>query len=217
MSGYGQFCPVAQALDIVGERWSLLIVRELLNGNYRFNELLLGVRLKTLEAAGIVERGEREDGSAEYRLTPAGRELEPVVMGLGAWGKRWVQHDLKSAQLDPVLLMWDVRRNLDRALLPDRRTVVMFWFRDAPVKRSRYWLLVEAREIELCLTNPGFDVELTVETTLRTMVDVWMGGRDVKDAVRTGTIELKGPAQLMRSFPRWLMLSPFAKIERAQP
>jgi DNA-binding HxlR family transcriptional regulator len=227
MSGYGQFCPVAQALDIVGERWSLLVVRELLNGNYRFNEILLGVplmsrsllsaRLKTLEAAGIIERGLRDDGAAEYCLTPAGRELEPVVMGLGTWGARWVRQDLKSAQLDPVLLMWDVRRNLDRAQLPGRRTVVMFWFRDAPVKRSRYWLVVEAREIELCLTNPGFDVELTVETTLRTMVDVWMGGASVKDAMRAGSIELKGPAQLTRAFPRWLMLSPFAKVERPLP
>ena len=226
MSGYGQFCPVAQALEIVGERWTLLVIRELLNGNYRFNELLLGVplmsrsllsqRLKTLEAAGIVARGEREDGATEYRLTPAGRELEPVVMGLGVWGQRWVHHDPKEEELDPVLLMWDLRRNLDSAQLPDRRTVVMFWFRDAPVRRSRYWLLVERPKIELCLTNPGFDVELTIETTLRTMVDVWMGSRNVKEAVRAGSIDVKGPARMARSFPNWLLLSPFAKVERPQ-
>jgi DNA-binding HxlR family transcriptional regulator len=227
MSGYGQFCPVAQALEVVGERWTLLIVRELLNGNYRFNELLLGVplmsrsllsqRLKTLEAAGLVERAARADSDViEYRLTQAGRELEPIVMTLGIWGTRWVRHELKQSDLDPVLLMWDLRRNLDAKQLPDRRTVVQFWFRDVAVKRSRYWLVVERPQIELCLTNPGFEVELKIETTLRTMVDVWLGGRNVKEALREGAIELTGPQRLTRAFPSWLLLSPFAKVELPQ-
>ncbi len=112
--------------------------------------------------------------------------------------------------------MWDLRRNLDPNQLPERSTVVMFWFRDQPSKRSRYWLRVERPEIELCLTNPGLEVELTVETTLRTMVDVWMGDRDVGDAVSGGAIALKGPPELTRTFPRWLMLSPFAKVDRPE-
>ena len=115
-------------------------------------------------------------------------------MGLGTWGQRWVRRK-PGDELDPVLLMWDLRRNLDPERLPPRATVVMFWFRDQPGKRSRYWLRVERPEIELCLTNPGLEVELTVETTLRTMVDVWMGDRDVRDAVRGGAIELKGAAR----------------------
>ena len=225
MSTYGQFCPVAQALEIVGERWSLLIVRELLCGNYRFNELLNGVplmsrsllaqRLKTLEQAGVIERGERARGGGfEYRMTPAGRELEPVVRGLGTWGQRWARNAPGRDELDPVLLMWDLRRNLDMERLPSVPTVVMFWFRDLPSRRSRYWLRVERPDIELCLTNPGFDVTLTVETTLRVMVDVWMGDRKPQEAVRSGAIALQGPARMARDFPSWLLLSPFAKVER---
>jgi DNA-binding HxlR family transcriptional regulator len=226
MSVYGQFCPVAQALEVVGERWTLLIVRELLTGNYRFGEILHGVplmsrsllsqRLKALEDAGLVERRERAAGNGhEYLLTPAGQELRPIVSGLGNWGQRWVRRQPKD-KLDPVLLMWDLRRNLDLRRLPERSIVVMFWFRDLPGKRSRYWLKVERPEVEVCLTNPGVEVELTVETTLRTMVDVWMGDRDVREAVRGGSIALKGPSALATTFPSWLLLSPFAKVERAE-
>jgi len=225
MSGYGQFCPVSQALEVVGERWTLLIVRELLCDNYRFNELLNGLplisrsllsqRLKSLEEAAIVERRERDGGGVEYRLTKAGRELEPIVMGLGAWARRWVEHRLSPDDLDPVLMMWDLRRRLDAKRLPSRQTVVQFWFRDQPAKVSRYWLCVEGPEVELCFTNPGFEVALTVETKLRTMVEVWLGDRDVDEALRTKAIELKGDPKLTRAFPSWLLLSSFADISRA--
>jgi DNA-binding HxlR family transcriptional regulator len=224
MSVYGQFCPVAQALEVVGERWTLLVVRELLCGNYRFGEILNGVplmsrsllsqRLKTLEDAGLVQRRARAAGNGhEYLLTPAGQELRPIVLGLGNWGQRWA-HRKPADKLDPVLLMWDLRRNLDPHRLPERSTAVMFWFRDQPGKRSRYWLRVERPEVELCLTNPGLEVELTVETTLRTMVDVWMGDRDVGDAIDGGAIALKGTPELTRTFPSWLLLSAFAKVDR---
>lgn len=227
MAGYGQFCPVAQALEIVGERWTLLVVRELLCGNYRFNEILLGVplmsrsllsqRLKTLEEAGLVEKRLRPGSSLhEYRLTPSGRELEPIVMGLGVWGQRWASRK-QDEELDPVLLMWDLRRNLDKERLPKQPTTVMFWFRDIAAKRSRYWLRVDNREVELCLTNPGFDIDLSVETKLRTMVEVWTGHRDADEAFRSGAIELKGTTALARSFPKWLLLSPFARVELPAP
>lgn len=226
MRGYGQFCPVAQALEIVGERWTLLIIRELLCGNYRFSELLNGVpsiprsllsqRLKSLEESGLVERHGRAAGAGfEYRLSEAGRGLQDVVMGLGFWGKQWARAKLTSEQLDPVLLMWDMRRRLDLARLPSERTVVMFWFRDLPAKRSRYWLCVERPEVDLCLTNPGFDVALTVETKLRTMVEVWMGERNVKQALAEKAIELDGPGALTRVFPSWLLLSSFAPAAAA--
>jgi len=225
MGVYGQFCPIAQALEIVGERWTLLIVRELLCGNYRFGEILHGVplisrsllsqRLKSLEDASLIERRERAGGNGhEYVLTPAGEELRPIVFGLGNWGQRWVRRNPKD-KLDPVLLMWDLRRNLDPRRLPERPIVVMFWFRDLAGKRSRYWLKVERPNIELCLTDPRLDVELTVETTLRTMVGVWMGDRDVRDPIASGEIVLKGAPELTRAFPSWLLLSAFAKIERA--
>jgi DNA-binding HxlR family transcriptional regulator len=220
MSSYGQFCPVAQALEVVGERWTLLIIRELLCGNYRFNELLLGVplmsrsllaqRLRSLEETGLVERVQREGNTFEYRLTPAGRELQPIVLTLGHWGQRWAKRSREPRDLDPVLLMWDLRRNLSVERLPPETTTVMFWFRDMAAKKSRFWLRVERPQIDLCLTNPGFEIQLTVETTLRTMVEVWMGDRDVREALRAGEIELKGPAKLTRSFPSWLLRSPFA-------
>lgn len=221
VSGYGQFCPVAQALDLVGERWTLLVVREILCGSHRFTEILRGVplmpksllslRLKTLEEAGLVQRCSRTAGTGfEYHLTEAGRELEPIVFGLGTWGKRWVRHKLTRENLDPNLLMWDVRRRLDPQKLPERSTLVMFWFRDLPAKSSRYWLHVQRPEVELCLTNPGFVIDLEVETTLRTLVAVWMGERACDEALRSGSIELKGPRELARDFPNWLRLSTFA-------
>jgi DNA-binding HxlR family transcriptional regulator len=223
MTQYGQFCPVAQALEVVGERWTLLIVRELLCGNYRFNEMLHGVplmsrsllsqRLKTLEAAGLIERHARDGGRGQaYRLTEAGRELEPIVMGLGSWGQRWARRKFEKQDLDPVLFMWDLRRHLDRGQLPADPICVMFWFRDVAATRSRYWLRVAADDVDLCLTNPGFEVELTVETTIRTMVEVWLGDRKLDGAVRDGTISLQGTPKLVRGFPRWLKLSPFASV-----
>jgi DNA-binding HxlR family transcriptional regulator len=228
MAGYGQFCPVAQALEVVGERWTLLVVRELLCGNYRFGEILNGVplmsrsllsqRLKALEDGGLVARRARPAGNGhEYYLTAAGRELQPIVTGLGTWGQRWVHRHSEPENLDPVLFMWDLHRNLDPKRLPSRTTVVMFWFRDVPSRRSRYWLKLERPHIELCMTNPGLAVELTVETTLRTMVGVWMGDRDVRDALRAGAIDLKGAPELTAEFPSWLLLSEFAKVSPAVP
>lgn len=224
MRSHGQFCPVAQALEVVGERWSLLIIRELMCGNYRFSEIMNGVplmprsllsqRLRTLEEAGLIMRAPREGGAvSEYRLTQAGRELEPIVMGLGTWGQRWVKRKLRVEELDPVLLMWDVRRRLDPAALPSEPTVVMFWFRDLAAKRSRYWLRIAGSEVDLCLTNPGYDVDLSIETTLRTMVEVWRGELEVKQALHTGKLELKGKPRLCRRFPSWLLLSVFADVE----
>jgi DNA-binding HxlR family transcriptional regulator len=226
MPSYGQFCPVAQALEVVGERWSLLVIRELLCGNYRFGEIMNGLpliprsvlsqRLKSLEAAGLVvkhARDERGRGPV-YQLTESGRELEPVVLGLGNWGQRWTQGKIDKHDLDPVLMMWDLRRGLDPARLPEEATTVMFWYRDVPSKRSRYWLRIDRPEVELCLTNPGFPVELTVETTIRTMVEVWMGHRDLREALRNGEIQLAGPTRLQRAFPSWLLLNHFSTIER---
>lgn len=225
MPSYGQFCPVAQALEVVGERWTLLIVRELLCGHYRFGQILNGVplisrsllaqRLKSLERAGLVERRMRDEGgSHEYRLTAAGRELESIVFGLGVWGQRWARRKLTANDADPVLLMWDIHRNLALERLPPCQTVVMFWLRDMPSPRSRYWLRIEPPEVEVCLTNPGLEVALTVETTARTLAEVWLGDRDVRAALRERAIELKGPKQLTRAFPGWLKLSPFAGVER---
>jgi DNA-binding HxlR family transcriptional regulator len=219
MQSYGQFCPVAQALEIVGERWTLLIIRELLCGNYRFNQILNGVplmsrsllaqRLRALEESGLVERK-----GAEYQLTEAARELEPVVTGLGAWGQRWVRHKIREDDLDPVLLMWDLRRGLHVERLPEQQTLVSFWLRDVEAKRSRYWLNIQKPEVELCLTNPGFEERLHVETTARALVEVWMGHRALTQALRSKAIELSGEPGLVRAFPKWLKLNMFADVPR---
>lgn len=209
---------------MVGERWSLLIIRELLCGNYRFSEIMLGLpliprsvlaqRLKSLEEAGLILRVARDAAGRgpTYQLTEAGRELESVVQGLGVWGQRWARRTMDKQDLDPVLMMWDMRRGLDLEQLPERPTTVSFWYRDVPAKRSRYWLQIDRPEVELCLTNPGTPVDLKVETTIRIMVDVWMGYRDLQEALRSKAIELAGPTQLTRAFPRWLLLNPLAKV-----
>jgi DNA-binding HxlR family transcriptional regulator len=227
MISYGQFCPVAQALELVGERWTLLVIRELLCGNYRFNQILNGVplmsrsllaaRLRSLEDAGLVARRERDDGKGtEYCLTPAARELEPIVMGLGVWGTRWARRDMRPEENDPVLLMWDIHRNLHIDKLPARPTVVSFWLRDVEAKRSRYWLRIQKPEVELCLTNQGFEENLKVETTARALIDVWMGHSGLQQALKSKAIMLDGTPQLVRDFPKWLKLNMFASVERPE-
>lgn len=215
MRGYGQFCPVAQALEILGERWTLLVVRELLCGSRRFNDLLRGVplmprtmlanRLRTLEAAGIVvHRG------ADYLLTDAGEELRPLVLGLGAWGQRWAQRTIDEDDLDASLLMWDLHRRLDPEHLPRERTVVHFELSSPRRGLQRYWLRIEDRQSEVCLTNPGFTVDLVVEADLRSFAEVWIGRASLAAALRAGRIVLAGPPRLKKAFPRWLLRSAFA-------
>ncbi|MDD9939321.1 MAG: helix-turn-helix domain-containing protein [Myxococcales bacterium] len=226
MRGYGQFCSVAQALEVLGERWTLLVVRELIEGSSRFNELLRGVplmsrtllsqRLKTLESCGVVERRKGEGGAPEYHLTEAGRDLQPIVSSIGIWGQRWAHRELTRDDLDPTLLMWDMQRRLDVDALPERRTVVQFWFRDMPASKNRFWLRLDKPDVELCLHNPGRDVDLKVETKCRTMVDVWMGHRELRAALRAREITLDGPRRLQRAFADWLLLSYFAPAGRAQ-
>lgn len=219
MISYGQFCPVAQALEVVGERWTLLIIRELLCGNYRFGQILNGVplmsrsllaqRLRALEDAGLVVRKD-----AEYQLTDAARELEPIVAALGTWGQRWVRRKIRDEDLDPVLLMWDLHRGLHEERLPSEQTLVKFWLRDVDAKRSRYWLRIQKPDVELCLTNPGFEEKLQVETTVRALAEVWMGHRALAQALRTKAIELAGEPKLVREFPKWLKLNVFAGVPR---
>jgi len=225
MRGYGQFCPVAQALEVIGERWTLLVVRELLCGSTRFGELVRGVplmsrsvladRLRGLESAGIIERKARSSGRGQsYELTQAGRELGPIVEGCGVWGQRWARRKLSVEQLDAGLLMWDIRRSLNHEALPKTPTLIEFRLRGAGRGQSRYWLRIEPQEIDLCLTHPGFEVDLTVRASLRELTKVWLGDIPLTHTLRDGSVELDGPQRLRRAFPKWLKLSGFAKVER---
>lgn len=224
--GYGQFCPIALAAEILAERWMPLVIRELLCGSVRFNDLQRGVprmssallarRLKELQFAGIVERRRRKGGGFEYHLTPAGRELFPVVEKMGLWAQRWLRHDLiNSANLDPDLLMWDIRRNVvARAPPRDRRYVAEFQLSGVPISRRRYWLVFEQGVVDLCYRNPGFDVDLFVEASLRVLTQIWLGHIPIDQAVREGRLHLDGSRGDVATFRSWFALSMFAPAGR---
>ena len=218
MPEYGQFCPVSRGAEIFAERWTPLIVRELLNGSRRFSELQLGLprisrnlltqRLVSLAVAGVIERRPTARGRGfDYYLTPAGEELRPVVEALGAWGYRWAGTDLPAARQDPVLLMWFIRRRVQVRALRRARTVVRFEFRRP---RRSFWLRIEPPSVELCFTDEGFDVDLTVDADLATLTAVWLGRMRLADALAAGAVRLEGDDDARPLFGRWFGLSPFA-------
>lgn len=227
MTSYGQFCPVAKAAEIFAERWTPLVVRELLCGSHRFNDLHRGVplisrslltqRLRQLEGAGIVERRPaNRGGGSEYHLTPAGEEFRPVVMMLGEWGQRWTRR-FESIDLDPNLLLWDMQRWLNRKRFPPRRVVIRFEFRGVPRiyrARSRWWLVVEPEAVDVCIKDPGFEVDVAVSADLAAMTKLWLGDLGFRAATRDGLIAVEGPSELRDAFPTWLALSPFATVDR---
>ncbi len=199
----------------------MVLLREFCAGGTRFNELhrgvprmsptLLAKRLKELEAAGVIERTARGDGAAaEYRLTPAGEDLKPIVMAVGFWGQRWVETQASLDNLDPGLLMWDMRRNVDPEPLSPGRCTVQFEYSDLPSTKRHYWLVVEEGAVDLCYADPGFDVDLYVVCPLRAMTAIWMGLSTMDKEVAAGRLELIGPAALCASLRRSLRLSPFA-------
>lgn len=221
--GYGQFCPVSMASEILCSRWTTLIIRELLSGTTRFNDLRRGVprmspallskRLKDLEKAGVIER--KNGGVAEYRLTPAGEDLRGIIMGLGFWGTRWVESQLSLRNLDPSLLMWDMRRNLNPEPLPPRRCTIQFQYPELSAKQQNWWLVIDDGKVDLCNFDPGFDLDLMVRSSLRSMTAIWMGLAKVRAEIDAGSLELDGDPSIARSMQQWLGLSPFASAARA--
>ncbi len=224
MGGYGQFCPVSKATEILCQRWTPLIVRELLVGSSRFNEIRRGVptcspallskRLKELEQAGVVVRSTTDQGPV-YSLTEAGIELFPLIQGLGVWGQRWARSDYGPEDLDPGLLLWDVRRFLAPGAFGERRVVIQMIFPSVPARRRYYWVVVDAAEVDLCLTDPGFEVDVVLDADLRSLTQVWMGDARFVDALAEGRIALSGPPDLTRRIPGWFGQHPIlAGIER---
>lgn len=222
MGSYGQFCPVAKALELLDERWTLLVIRELLSGSRHFNELRRGVprmspallakRLQRLVRAGVVERF--SDGNRViYLLTPAGEELRPLVDALGAWGVRWVP-ELGDVDNDPHLLMWDMHRTLPLSELPPGRTTLHFTFHDVGAGARNWWLVVTPDSSDVCDFDPGYPVTATIAGRLTSLVRVWRGDQGWRDAVRAGEIEVIGSEQARRAVPRWLGQSPFASVPR---
>lgn len=214
VKGYGQYCPTAVACETLTERWTPLVVRELLAGSTRFNDLRRGVplmsptllskRLKTLERVGIVERVNGDETRAvEYHLTPAGYALRPIVDALAVWGITWGDGLLDPANLDAALLMWDIRRNVATANLPDRRVVVHFHLTGSASKKDRFWLVLDGDDADLCLTDPGFEVDIYVDGHVSVMVRYWLGRTEISAAVRAGELRLTGDRTLVRAFPTW--------------
>jgi len=224
MLNYGQFCPVARAAEVFGERWTPLVVRELMCGSTHFNDIRRGVprmsttllvqRLRKLEDIGVVERV-KVPGGAEYRLTAAGEGLRPIVMALGHWGARWVGSGLKRDQLDVGLLMWDIRRFVRRELFPaERRTVVQFRFGDARPGERSWWLVIENGEVDLCRDDPGHDVTLIVESSVRALTEIWNGYVLPEQAVGRREVRVLGKPRDVRNIWRWLGTSAFAPTRR---
>ncbi|MCW2851070.1 MAG: transcriptional regulator [Nocardioides sp.] len=222
MSTYGQFCPVAKAMEVLDERWTLLVVRELLAGSSHFNELRRGVprmspallskRLRTLERAGVLRRTERA-GRTSYSLTESGRELHGIVEALGVWGVRWVGQ-LGAEDLDPHLLLWDMKRTVPVAAWPRSRTVLAIEFDDVDARSARWWMVVVGDEVDVCDYDPGFEVTATLRTGLRPLTRLWRGDLDWAQLLASGDCAVDGPTAVRRDLPRWLGRSTLAEVPR---
>lgn len=224
MHHYGQYCPVARAAEILADRWTVLIVRELLADVAHFNELerglphmsraLLVERLRRLERVGVLERRAGKHGRwCEYRLTPAGCELQRLIDLLGEWGARWAFGDPRPTELDPIVLLWWMRRRVCLDRIPRRRVTLQFDFRGIP--KSSYWLLIEPTDASVCLKHPGFDIDLMVTADIAAFYRVWLGRSTLHDAVRKGELRLDGAPRDIRAFPSWFAWSPMAEKVRA--
>jgi DNA-binding HxlR family transcriptional regulator len=227
MADYGQFCPVAKAAELIGERWAILILRELVLGTHRFNDFqralsrispsLLVKRLRELERAGIIIKKARQGRRGyEYFLTPAGKQLAPVIEHLATWGMRWARGQLTDEELDVEFLMWEIQRRLDTGVLPGGETVLCFIFEELSQHKS-WWIVVDDNEVDLCTRNPGRDVDLYISATVRTMVEVWEGDLKLKSALRNRLIKTNGNRQLIKTLPEWFGICLYADVKRGDP
>jgi DNA-binding HxlR family transcriptional regulator len=220
---YGQFCPVAKAAEVLAVKWTPVIIRELLSGTYRFNDLkkgmplmspsLLSTRLLELEDAGIVRREVAKKGRGhEYYLTSAGEALRPIIRAQGEWAQTWLEQNLHDKDLDPSLLIWDMHRNIDFDYIPrDRRFTVFIEFSGVPANQRRWWLVVENDTVDVCMKDPGYEVDVYVATAIRVLAEIWMGKRLYIEAERAEDLLVDGKRADCDAFRKSLKLSLFAK------
>jgi len=223
MKGYGQFCPIALAAEIIAERWTLLIIREMALGSARFNDIRRGVprispalltqRLRTLEQAGIIKCAQ----AGGYGLTEAGNALLPLIETLAIWGKTWLPATLSQMRWDPDLVMWDMHRRMELQRLPDRRTTLLFTFVDQPKTKRDRWIVCDRSGAEFCTTDPGWEVDLCITTDSRTITWIWHGDIPLQAAVEGGSLSIDGPPRLCADFPTWLKMSRAADVPRRYP
>jgi DNA-binding HxlR family transcriptional regulator len=219
MTAYGQFCPVALGAEIFAERWTPLILRELLSGGRRFSDIHRGVprisknlltqRLHALQRSGIIQQLPAPGGHGqEYSLTVGGRELGAVIESLGTWGYRWACKDLTDEDLDPDFLMWTLRKLVRLDALPDQRVVLLFRFRG--YRTRLYWLMLKRPEVDLCLFDPGYEVSLEIDATVEALARVCLGQLALLQAMRDGAVEVHGPPRYRNALPSWLGVTHFA-------
>jgi DNA-binding HxlR family transcriptional regulator len=221
---YGQFCTVSRGAEVLCERWTPLVVRELLCGSKRFNDLHRGVprmstslltqRLRRLEEFGVVRR-DVAGKVWEYSLTEAGEDLRPIVMALGHWGARWIGSRLRDDELDAGLLMWDMRRFACIQEFPSSPVVIHFQFRDARAGERAWWLVVEDGVADLCRDDPGRELTLVVDASVRALTEVWAGDRTPAQALQSREIRVNGAKRDAKDLWRWLGTSAFAPTRRA--
>jgi len=215
---YGQYCPISRSAELLGDRWTIHIIRDLLTGATRFNDFvngnpglsraLLSRRLQQLRRAGVITQ---EPGGG-YALTSAGRDLEPVVFGLATWGARWTFGEPEASELDPDLLLWWLHRRLDPKQLPGRRFTIAVTFTDHP---KRYWIVVD-HEPSLCLADPRFDIDVDLRTDRATLYRTYLGRVSIADTHRSGRVELTGSRASIRAFFDAFQQSPVASIVAAE-
>ena len=227
MLEYGQFCPVSKAAEILGEKWTLLIIRELLLGATRFNQIqramskisptILNKRLDTLCKHGLIIRKRiPEQRGYEYQLTEAGRELYPIVLQTAEWGMRWARGQMTDKELDVQLLMGDVQRRINPAKLPGGQTVIKFVFTDLD-QYNQWWVKVDNNEVDLCTENPGNEVDVYVICDLKSMTEVWMGDLSIKKAQLDNRLRIEGASVYLKDIRSWLGLHLLAEIRPSQP
>lgn len=223
MQSYGQYCPVAKASEILGDRWTLLIVRELIGGQQHFNGIARGLpgiprsvlsgRLRRLQAAGVIDRVPENARGVRYELTAAGLELREVVDALGKWGTAWAFEAPFQEDLDPGLLLWRMQNRLNAKALPRQRVTIEFNFRKG--RKKRFWFVIDKGAASVCLSDPGFEIGLVVSADLSAFHQVWLGRMSLRHAVAAGLVWIEGIPALERGFSKWFLWSPMAKFASA--
>jgi len=223
-STYGQYCPLSLASEVLGERWTILIIFALCDGSSRFNRLqralprisasTLAQRLRSLEEARVISKQKRVDGGAiEYQLTDAGEDLVPIVKQMAQWGQRWAR-DLEVEDLDPRHLIWSVHLRLNLDAMPSGRTTIQFEFTDVRHIDRFYWIVVNEHKVDVCLKHPGHEPDVYVTSEILRFIEAWRGFRSLEQEVKAGQIRVTGPPQLQKAFTSWLLLSAVADVGR---
>ncbi len=218
MADYGKFCPVSMGAEVMADRWTPLILRELIMGSTRFNDIARGLpgisrsllvqRLRHLERKGVLDRWPSLSGKgSEYHLTAAGADLERAIMAMGEWSVRWLYNESRPRDIDPITLTWWMHRRIDRDELPADRVTVQFNF-TAP-DRVTTWVVLERREISVCKQPPGYDVDVVVTGETGDFGQIFAGVESWRSAIERGAVRIDGPPRFAQAIPRWFLTSPF--------